>query len=69
VIKKWTLSAIRFYQKWVSPLLPPSCRHEPTCSEYMSRSIRKYGLLKGGGRGIFRIVRCNPLSKGGFDPA
>jgi putative membrane protein insertion efficiency factor len=60
--------AIRVYQSLVSPLLPPSCRFSPSCSRYTLIAVRKYGVLKGGLMGAWRIVRCNPLSKGGFDP-
>ncbi len=59
---------IRLYQKWIGPLLPPSCRFEPTCSEYSIEAIRVYGPLKGMIFSIYRILRCNPFSKGGYDP-
>jgi putative membrane protein insertion efficiency factor len=59
---------IRAYQKFVSPLLPPSCRYHPSCSEYAVQAILKYGVLKGSFMGAWRIMRCNPFSKGGFDP-
>jgi putative membrane protein insertion efficiency factor len=61
------MAAIRFYQKWISPLLPPTCRYYPSCSQYTYEAIAKYGLLKGGAMGAWRLLRCNPFSKGGFD--
>jgi uncharacterized protein len=61
-------STIRIYQRLVSPLLPPSCRFSPTCSRYTVLAIQKHGLLRGGLMGVWRILRCNPFSKGGFDP-
>jgi len=59
---------IRLYQKFISPMFPPSCRFYPTCSEYAAQSISKHGALKGGVKAIWRILRCNPFNKGGFDP-
>lgn len=59
---------IRGYQKYISPALPPSCRFYPTCSAYGHEAIARYGILKGGRLTIWRILRCNPFSKGGFDP-
>jgi uncharacterized protein len=59
---------IKGYQKFISPLLPPSCRFYPTCSEYGIEAISKYGILKGGILTTWRILRCNPFSKGGYDP-
>jgi hypothetical protein len=59
---------IRFYQKFISPLKPPVCRFTPTCSEYALEAIKKYGPLKGLFMAIWRVLRCNPFSKGGFDP-
>ena len=63
-----TLALIRFYQRWISPLLPPSCRFYPSCSQYGYEAIAKYGLLKGGGMAVWRVLRCNPFCRGGFDP-
>jgi hypothetical protein len=59
---------IKGYQKIISPVLPPSCRFYPTCSEYGIEAIEKYGVIKGGFMAAWRILRCNPLSKGGYDP-
>lgn len=62
------LLLLRFYKKFVSPILPPACRFTPTCSEYTFEAVERYGALKGCFLGIKRIVRCNPFCKGGFDP-
>lgn len=62
------LAVIRFYQRFISPALPPSCRFTPTCSQYTYEAIDRYGLAKGGWLGIKRIVRCNPFNPGGYDP-
>ncbi len=59
---------IRGYQLFISPILPSSCRFQPTCSEYAIQSLRKYGILKGGWLGIKRIARCHPWGGHGYDP-
>jgi uncharacterized protein len=61
----WTL---RTYQRWVSPMLPPSCRYIPTCSEYAIEAIETSGLLRGGFIAIGRLLRCHPFVNGGYDP-
>ncbi len=67
-MKQVVLAAIRFYRKWISPGLPPSCRFYPSCSEYTYQAVEKYGVLRGGWLGIRRIARCHPFNPGGFDP-
>ncbi|HLY92996.1 MAG TPA: membrane protein insertion efficiency factor YidD [Candidatus Angelobacter sp.] len=64
-IATWLL---RFYKRLVSPLLPASCRFVPTCSEYAAEAVARYGLLHGAALGIWRLLRCNPFSRGGYDP-
>jgi len=59
---------IRFYQKYISPLKRPSCRFYPTCSSYAIQAYKKYGFFKGSVLSIWRILRCNPFCKGGYDP-
>ena len=59
---------IRFYQRCISPLFPPTCRFYPTCSAYAIQAITRFGAIKGGWLAIKRILRCNPLCKGGVDP-
>ncbi len=63
-----SLRAIRFYQRRISPLFPPRCRFYPTCSEYTFQAIERYGFFLGAALGAFRILRCNPLCRGGVDP-
>lgn len=62
------LGAIRFYQRHISPLFPPRCRYYPTCSAYTYTAIERFGVLKGGFLGFRRLLRCNPLWPGGYDP-
>ncbi|UWP61162.1 membrane protein insertion efficiency factor YidD [Ruminococcus gauvreauii] len=59
---------IKFYQKYLSPLKRTCCPYTPTCSNYGLEAIQKYGAFKGSILAIWRILRCNPFSKGGYDP-
>ena len=59
---------IAFYKRHLSPLLPPMCRFQPTCSEYMATAVTRYGLCRGGLLGTRRLLRCNPFFPGGYDP-
>lgn len=68
IASKCLLSALKFYKRFISPLLIPACRFTPTCSEYMMQAVSRYGALRGFGKGCWRILRCNPFCKGGFDP-
>ena len=66
---RWLLiRLVRFYQIFISPFFPPSCRFEPTCSQYAIEAIQTHGALKGGWMALRRIGRCNPFCEGGFDP-
>lgn len=67
-MKKIVILLIRGYQKGISPLFPASCRYHPTCSQYSIDAVRKHGAIKGSIMGIFRILRCNPFVRGGYDP-
>jgi len=67
-VKHVLLFLIKLYKRFLSPLLPPSCRFTPTCSEYAAEAINRFGSLKGGFLALKRILRCNPLCKGGWDP-
>jgi putative membrane protein insertion efficiency factor len=62
------IKMIRFYQKFISPLKTVHCPYTPTCSQYGLEAIQKYGAFKGSLLAIWRILRCNPFSKGGYDP-
>lgn len=62
------IAAIRAYQRWLSPMLPRACRFHPTCSEYTAQAVAQHGAARGVGLGVWRILRCNPLSAGGYDP-
>lgn len=66
--KKIILAQLRFYKRQISPLLPPSCRFVPTCSEYAMEAVEKYGAVKGSYLACRRILRCNPFHPGGYDP-
>ncbi|MGN0778607.1 MAG: membrane protein insertion efficiency factor YidD [Aristaeellaceae bacterium] len=68
-MKRLLLLLIRFYRTQLSPLKrKPCCRYFPTCSQYAVTAIERYGALKGGRLAAWRILRCNPFSKGGYDP-
>ena len=62
------IACIRFYQRYISPLFPPTCIYTPTCSEYALQAVRKYGFLRGGLMAVKRILRCHPFHEGGYDP-
>ncbi|MBG0775119.1 MAG: membrane protein insertion efficiency factor YidD [Desulfovibrionaceae bacterium] len=59
---------IRFYQVCLSPFTPPACRFQPTCSQYALEAIELHGALKGSLLAAWRLLRCNPLCRGGYDP-
>ncbi|NOX90823.1 MAG: membrane protein insertion efficiency factor YidD [Calditrichaeota bacterium] len=67
-MKTLALLIIKIYRKFISPLIPPSCRFYPSCSEYSYESIKKHGVIKGGWYSIVRISKCHPYHPGGFDP-
>ena len=68
LMKKIFLKLIRFYQKNISAHTSPKCKYFPTCSQYTYEAIERFGAFKGFLMGIWRILRCNPFSKGGYDP-
>lgn len=67
-MKNILLAVIRFYRKHISPHLPPMCRYYPTCSVYAVEAIETHGALKGTLLAVWRLLRCNPMSAGGYDP-
>jgi putative membrane protein insertion efficiency factor len=67
-MKFLVLDLLGIYKAVVSPLLPPACRFEPTCSEYAREAIERYGALRGTWMGLKRILRCQPFCEGGHDP-
>ncbi len=69
MIKIAIIKTIDFYRNCLSLLKIASCRYYPTCSQYTKEAVAKYGVLKGLLKGTFRILRCSPFSKGGYDPA
>jgi putative membrane protein insertion efficiency factor len=56
------------YRYVIRPFLPPTCRFEPSCSEYMIQAVRKYGPVRGAAKGVWRVCRCHPFNPGGYDP-
>lgn len=67
-MKRVLLKGVKGYQKYISPLTPPSCRYEPTCSNYAIEALEKHGAIKGSLMAAGRICRCHPFIKGGVDP-
>ena len=67
-MKKILKGIIKLYQKAISPLMPPSCRFHPTCSNYGLEAIETHGALKGSWLAIRRISKCHPFHEGGYDP-
>lgn len=67
-MKEFMIFIIEFYRKYVSPMKSTKCPYIPTCSEYGLEAVKKYGAFKGGFLALWRIIRCNPFSKGGYDP-
>ena len=59
---------VKLYQKFISPLKPPCCRFSPTCSQYAIEAFREWGFICGLGLTVWRIIRCNPFGRGGYDP-
>lgn len=66
--RKTALFPVFIYRKLVSPALKPRCIYYPSCSEYFVEAVMRYGVLRGSLKGTWRIIRCNPFAKGGYDP-
>jgi putative membrane protein insertion efficiency factor len=67
-MKPIALAMIRFYKRFISPILPSSCIYQPTCSQYTYEAIERYGVIRGSWMGAKRIARCHPFHEGGYDP-
>nr|WP_208590877.1 membrane protein insertion efficiency factor YidD [Gracilibacillus suaedae] len=67
-MKKLIISFIRFYQRFISPMFPPSCRFQPTCSHYSLECFRQFNIFKATYLSVKRILKCHPFHSGGFDP-
>lgn len=68
LIRRLVIMPIRWYQRFLSPLLPDACIYTPTCSQYACEAIERYGVVRGCWFALRRIIRCNPLHDGGYDP-
>ena len=68
ILKNGLIWIIKFYRKYISPMKTTKCPYYPTCSTYGLHAVEKYGFFKGGALAAWRILRCNPFSKGGYDP-
>jgi putative membrane protein insertion efficiency factor len=67
-MRRIVLAPITLYQRVISPAIPARCRYAPTCSSYAAQAVREFGILRGLVLAGWRLLRCNPLSKGGYDP-
>lgn len=67
-MKTVLVEVLRFYKLAISPFLPPACRFTPTCSEYAAEAIQKYGAVRGSLMAAWRVCRCQPFARGGYDP-
>jgi putative membrane protein insertion efficiency factor len=67
-VKRLATAPIRLYARVISPLLPPRCKYHPSCSAYAVQAIERFGILRGSVLAAWRLLRCNPLSHGGYDP-
>jgi putative membrane protein insertion efficiency factor len=67
-MKAVVLAPLRFYRRFISPGLPPRCKYHPSCSAYAVQVIERYGILRGVVLAVWRVLRCNPWSHGGYDP-
>ncbi|HTK95445.1 MAG TPA: membrane protein insertion efficiency factor YidD [Terriglobales bacterium] len=67
-MKRVLIAMLRAYQRWISPALPPACRYTPTCSHYAVEALEQRGLLAGLALATWRVLRCHPFVRGGYDP-
>jgi hypothetical protein len=67
--RKIAIRLLQGYKRWISPGILPSCKYVPTCSEYAMEAVAQHGVVRGGLLAVWRVLRCNPLARGGYDPA
>jgi putative membrane protein insertion efficiency factor len=67
-MKTLAVAGLKFYKAMISPALPASCRYVPSCSEYAAEAVARYGFFRGSALAVWRILRCNPFTRGGYDP-
>jgi putative membrane protein insertion efficiency factor len=67
-LRSAVIALLRGYKRFVSPFLPPACRFQPTCSEYAMEAVARHGVIRGSSLALFRLLRCHPFSRGGYDP-
>lgn len=67
-MRRVMVMTLRFYKRFLSPLLPPACRFTPTCSEYAMEAVTRFGPAHGGWMALLRLLRCHPFHPGGHDP-
>ena len=67
-MRELVMAGLRFYKRWISPMLPSACRYEPTCSVYMLEAVARYGVRRGIWKCCRRLLRCHPFHEGGYDP-
>ncbi|MBI1865026.1 MAG: membrane protein insertion efficiency factor YidD [Nitrospirae bacterium] len=68
ILRESVLCLIRIYQRFVSPMVGPSCRHIPSCSRYASQAVQEHGVMRGMALATWRLLRCHPFGRGGYDP-
>jgi uncharacterized protein len=67
-MRQFCVQLLAAYHRWISPAFPPACRFEPTCSQYASEAVERYGVLTGLGMAVLRLLKCHPFHPGGIDP-
>ncbi|MFZ0730760.1 MAG: membrane protein insertion efficiency factor YidD [Candidatus Sulfotelmatobacter sp.] len=68
LLQRATLQLLRAFKWGISPMFPPACRYVPTCSEYAMEAVERFGVVRGGLLALWRLLRCHPFVKGGYDP-
>jgi putative membrane protein insertion efficiency factor len=67
-MKTALIAGLRMYKRLISPMFPPACRYVPSCSEYAMEAVERHGVLRGSALAVWRLLRCHPFAKGGYDP-